>query len=326
MAPTKKSKATKSTESINARLALTVKSGKYTLGYKSSLKAMTNGKGVCASFPIFSGAGAWGWEGPLSWQNTFFSVPLDGLGFFSWLCLVVLVSGGQPNSCWLLATALLCVNLSWSITPCSPRLVFITLLETMSVLVLLLENSSVLGMSLLCIWFDWKFINVVSWLSPTPETRTFLTSLKAMLPKPIFDGPYLLSIFMHFLKIIGVYYECDCQVLEYFINMGYGSRSSHKPISWKRAHWHDVWYQQDLRQNVRSYEDQKIFRSHCHPREGCQILYVLLCKVLTGWHLSPKKWISLKVSSSSLRRAYVLSQPLGKISNESWPPMAKVNP
>jgi len=58
MAPTKKSKATKSTESINARLALTVKSGKYTLGYKSSLKAMTNGKGAYASFPIFSGAGA----------------------------------------------------------------------------------------------------------------------------------------------------------------------------------------------------------------------------------------------------------------------------
>ena len=29
----------------------------------------------------------------------FFSVPLDGLGFFSWLCLVVLISGGQPNSC-----------------------------------------------------------------------------------------------------------------------------------------------------------------------------------------------------------------------------------
>ncbi|KAL9713769.1 60S ribosomal protein L30 [Leucoagaricus gongylophorus] len=44
MAPTKKSKTAKSTESINARLALTVKSGKYTLGYKSSLKAMTNGK------------------------------------------------------------------------------------------------------------------------------------------------------------------------------------------------------------------------------------------------------------------------------------------
>lgn len=45
MAPTKKSKATKSTESIAARLALVVKSGKYTLGYKSALKQMRSGKG-----------------------------------------------------------------------------------------------------------------------------------------------------------------------------------------------------------------------------------------------------------------------------------------
>ncbi|KAF8119367.1 50S ribosomal protein L30e-like protein [Boletus edulis] len=40
MAPTKKSKAAKSTESIASRLALVVKSGKYTLGYKSALKQM----------------------------------------------------------------------------------------------------------------------------------------------------------------------------------------------------------------------------------------------------------------------------------------------
>jgi large subunit ribosomal protein L30e len=45
MAPTKKSKAAKSTESISARLALVVKSGKYTLGYKSALKQMRSGKG-----------------------------------------------------------------------------------------------------------------------------------------------------------------------------------------------------------------------------------------------------------------------------------------
>ncbi|KAJ3576469.1 hypothetical protein NP233_g408 [Leucocoprinus birnbaumii] len=44
MAPTKKSKAAKSTESIAARLALVVKSGKYSLGYKSALKSMRNGK------------------------------------------------------------------------------------------------------------------------------------------------------------------------------------------------------------------------------------------------------------------------------------------
>jgi hypothetical protein len=45
MAPTKKSRATKSTKSISARLALVVKSGKYTLGYKFALKQMRNGKG-----------------------------------------------------------------------------------------------------------------------------------------------------------------------------------------------------------------------------------------------------------------------------------------
>lgn len=45
MAPTKKTKAAKSTESIASRLALVVKSGKYTLGYKSALKQMRSGKG-----------------------------------------------------------------------------------------------------------------------------------------------------------------------------------------------------------------------------------------------------------------------------------------
>ncbi|KAJ3550341.1 hypothetical protein NMY22_g544 [Coprinellus aureogranulatus] len=44
MAPTKKSKATKNTESIASRLALVVKSGKYSLGYKSALKQMRSGK------------------------------------------------------------------------------------------------------------------------------------------------------------------------------------------------------------------------------------------------------------------------------------------
>lgn len=45
MAPTKKSKANKSTESIASRLTLVVKSGKYSLGYKSALKQMRSGKG-----------------------------------------------------------------------------------------------------------------------------------------------------------------------------------------------------------------------------------------------------------------------------------------
>jgi len=45
MAPTKQKKAAKSVESIASRLALVVKSGKYSLGYKSALKQMRNGKG-----------------------------------------------------------------------------------------------------------------------------------------------------------------------------------------------------------------------------------------------------------------------------------------
>ncbi|KAF8318717.1 60S ribosomal protein L30 [Clavulina sp. PMI_390] len=44
MAPTKKSKSAKSSESITSRLALVVKSGKYSLGYKTALKQMRNSK------------------------------------------------------------------------------------------------------------------------------------------------------------------------------------------------------------------------------------------------------------------------------------------
>jgi large subunit ribosomal protein L30e len=59
MAPTKKSKAAKSTESIAARLALVVKSGKYSLGYKSALKQMRNGKGnILQVSIILRGTGA----------------------------------------------------------------------------------------------------------------------------------------------------------------------------------------------------------------------------------------------------------------------------
>ncbi|ORX80091.1 60S ribosomal protein [Basidiobolus meristosporus CBS 931.73] len=50
MAPIKKSK--KSVESINSRLALVMKSGKSTLGYKSTLKSIRNGK---AKLIILSG-------------------------------------------------------------------------------------------------------------------------------------------------------------------------------------------------------------------------------------------------------------------------------
>ena len=55
MAPTKKSKAAKSSESISSRLALVVKSGKYFLGYKSALKQMRNGKGAVLLLASFYG-------------------------------------------------------------------------------------------------------------------------------------------------------------------------------------------------------------------------------------------------------------------------------
>ncbi|WVN88278.1 60S ribosomal protein [Cryptococcus depauperatus CBS 7841] len=44
MAPVKKSKSAKSSESINSKLQLVVKSGKYTLGYKQALKQLRSGK------------------------------------------------------------------------------------------------------------------------------------------------------------------------------------------------------------------------------------------------------------------------------------------
>ncbi|KAL5511781.1 RPL30_2 [Sanghuangporus vaninii] len=58
MAPSKKSKSAKSTESISSRLALVVKSGKYTLGYKSALKQMRSGKGASVSYDFIPG----GWS------------------------------------------------------------------------------------------------------------------------------------------------------------------------------------------------------------------------------------------------------------------------
>jgi hypothetical protein len=59
MAPvSKKSKAAKGTESISARLALVVKSGKYSLGYKSALKQMRNSKGESSHTLAPAGTGA----------------------------------------------------------------------------------------------------------------------------------------------------------------------------------------------------------------------------------------------------------------------------
>lgn len=46
MAPVKKSKSSKNSESINSKLQLVCKSGKYTLGYKQALKQLRSGKGA----------------------------------------------------------------------------------------------------------------------------------------------------------------------------------------------------------------------------------------------------------------------------------------
>ncbi|CAE8633280.1 unnamed protein product, partial [Polarella glacialis] len=44
MSTKSKAKAAKGSESINARLALVIKSGKYCLGHKTSIKTLRNGK------------------------------------------------------------------------------------------------------------------------------------------------------------------------------------------------------------------------------------------------------------------------------------------
>lgn len=54
----KKSKKTGS-DSINSRLALVMKSGKYVLGYKSTLKALRSGKAKLVIIAGMSAAGRW---------------------------------------------------------------------------------------------------------------------------------------------------------------------------------------------------------------------------------------------------------------------------
>ena len=82
MAPTKKSKAAKSTESIASRLALVVKSGKYSLGYKSALKQMRNGKGEYHfEQPFTPGTGAFEAEKVPCADESFYSLPLPHFPF-----------------------------------------------------------------------------------------------------------------------------------------------------------------------------------------------------------------------------------------------------
>uniref|UniRef100_A0A453T2A4 Ribosomal protein eL8/eL30/eS12/Gadd45 domain-containing protein n=1 Tax=Aegilops tauschii subsp. strangulata TaxID=200361 RepID=A0A453T2A4_AEGTS len=62
MAPTKKSK--KSTENINNKLQLVMKSGKYTLGYKTVLKTLRSSKGMYRSTLCFCHASCLGSSDP----------------------------------------------------------------------------------------------------------------------------------------------------------------------------------------------------------------------------------------------------------------------
>ena len=84
MAPTKKSKAAKSSESISSRLALVVKSGKYSLGYKSALKQMRNGKGAVISRTSFYG----------DWSSEAEKVPWTDKSRY--LAKLVLIAGNCP--------------------------------------------------------------------------------------------------------------------------------------------------------------------------------------------------------------------------------------
>ncbi|KAJ6844487.1 60S ribosomal protein L30 [Iris pallida] len=73
MAPTKKTK--KTTESINNRLALVMKSGKYTLGFKTVLRSLRSSKGEIFIVLFFSdqnpkkkkfGLDLWFWDWSLA--------------------------------------------------------------------------------------------------------------------------------------------------------------------------------------------------------------------------------------------------------------------
>ena len=81
----------KSQESINSRLALVMKSGKFTLGTKTCLKCLRSGKGTLHLQPWRSGPGA-----PLSSRCSFgvFRVPgVSGLLYIQRCCLRCLRCG-----------------------------------------------------------------------------------------------------------------------------------------------------------------------------------------------------------------------------------------
>jgi len=83
MAPTVKSK--KNAESINSRLQLVTKSGKYTLGYKTTLKTVRQGKGKC----IIN-----------IWEAISIYVCVDGMGAFSfsYTFVFILYNAGRDRA------------------------------------------------------------------------------------------------------------------------------------------------------------------------------------------------------------------------------------
>lgn len=185
MAPSKK-KTSKSTESIASRLALVVKSGKYSLGYKSALKQMRSGKGECLSFSS-PGAGAWGWEGPLA----------DFV-----LCVV------QPSLSWSLETALPSVNLSWNTMPCSQKPLSTTSRARTLRSVLQLESFSGLG-ALSTVSFThhtlltWTCF-IASWPSQTKATVIFSLSLRPSAHKRLLEPP----LYLHVQYVVWRYSSC----------------------------------------------------------------------------------------------------------------------
>ena len=95
MAPTKQKKAAKSIESIASRLALVVKSGKYSLGYKSALKQMRNGKGqYLLLFSCFQNYCL-----VRDWRNEAEKVPLADNSFPSFI-YIYFIAHPWPESRW----------------------------------------------------------------------------------------------------------------------------------------------------------------------------------------------------------------------------------
>lgn len=131
----KKSKRTH--ESINNRLALVMKSGKYTLGYKTVLKTLRTSKGCFFLFYFLS-----------SFQLPFLLHFFSGVfGFNVWWVL-------QGSWYWYQTTAHLWGNLRLSIMLCSLKLVFTISMEVSPFSMIFVNCNQVLAFGLICIGID----------------------------------------------------------------------------------------------------------------------------------------------------------------------------